>query len=125
MIDLDFFSNGRPTLLLAVILQPKSTMPTTKKITYTGIVSDIIHHKKETHIVCITVVSNLQDYVDDTSSPTVSIITPKILFNSAVPTIDIKFLGLDIYIYIYIYVYIYIGFYIFKYYLHTKLHNYQ
>ena len=76
--------------------RPKSAVPTTVKVTYARLVSEIRPHKSETHRVRMTVGGNLLDYADDTSSPKVALTTSKILFNSIVSTQNVKFLGLDI-----------------------------
>ena len=79
-----------------MIFRPKSAVPTTAKVTYARLVSKIRPQKSETHPVRMTVGDNLLDYADDTRSPTVALITSKILFNSIVSTQNAKFLGLDI-----------------------------
>ena len=85
-----------PTGTNTMIFRPKSAVPTTAKVTYARLVSEIRPHKSVTHRVRMTVGGNLLDYADDTSSPTVALTTSKILFNSIVSTQNAKFLGLDI-----------------------------
>ena len=85
-----------PTGTNTMIFRPKSTVPTTAKVTYATLVSESRPHKSETHRVRMTVEGNLLDYADDTNSPIVALTTSKILFNSIVSTPNAKFLGLDI-----------------------------
>ena len=85
-----------PTGTNTMIFRPKSAVPTTAKVTYARLVSEIRPHKSETHRFRMTVGGNLLDYADDTNSSTVALTTSKILFNSIVSTQNAKFLGLDI-----------------------------
>ena len=85
-----------PTGTNTMIFRPKSTVPSTAKITYAILVSEIRPHKSETHRLRMTVGGNLLDYVDDTRSPTIALTISRVLFNSIVSTQNAKFLGLDI-----------------------------
>ena len=85
-----------PTGTNTMIFHPKSTVPTTTKVTYVRLVSEIRPHKSEIHRIRMTVGGNLLEYADHTSSPTVALLIYKILFNGIVSMQNAKFLGLDI-----------------------------
>ena len=59
-----------------MIFRPKSVVPTTMKITYARLVSEIRPYKKETHQVRMIAIG----------SPTIALTTSKILFNSVIST---------------------------------------
>ena len=78
---------------------PKKEVPfTTKKVTYPKIVRDIRPNKAEGDIHCthITVGGNLLDYAGTLTTPTATITTAKILFNSVVSTPEEKCVLADI-----------------------------
>ena len=58
----------------------------TKKLTYGKIVCSIKPHKEETHRTRLTVGGNLLDFNGKLTTPTVTVITAKCLFNSVVST---------------------------------------
>ena len=66
---------------------PKEEVPfETKKVTYSKIVYDIRPNKAETHRTSITVGGNLLKYAGTLTTPTATITTANILFNTVVST---------------------------------------
>ena len=83
--------------LIEVYFTPKEEVPSkTKKVTYPKIVCNTRPNKSETHRTRITVGGNLLGYVRTLTTPTATITTENVLFNSAVSTPEAKCVLADI-----------------------------
>ena len=71
-------------------------MPNNKHVTYGRIVCDITPDKQEKHRTRLTVGGDRIFYNYDISTPTVELITVKLLLNSVVSTPNAKFMTIDI-----------------------------
>ena len=85
-----------PTGTNTIKFIPPNIIPHQKTITYGRLVVDIKHNKPEKYRTRLTAGGNLLPYSDTTSTPTASIITIKLLFNSVLSTPSAKFCTIDI-----------------------------
>ena len=65
-------------------------------VTYGRIVAEIRPHKAETYRTRLTVVGNLINFPVDFTTPTVDLIMAKLIFNSVLSKINVKFMRADI-----------------------------
>jgi hypothetical protein len=75
---------------------PKHKVPGGGKVTYGHTVATIRPQKAETHRVCLTFGGNRLDYPGNTSTPTASQTTTKVLINSTISTDDARFGCIDL-----------------------------
>jgi hypothetical protein len=83
---------GRKTIFFI----PKHAVPSNRKVTYGHIVATIRPQKAETHHVHLTVGGDHLDYPGNTSTPTASQTTAKVLINSTISTDDARFGCIDL-----------------------------
>ena len=66
--------------------QPRSAIPTHKKIMYDRIAATLCLKKEEIHRIRLTSSADRLDYFDDTSTPTTNLTTTQIYFNRVIST---------------------------------------
>ena len=75
---------------------PKDKLPADITVTYGRILAKIRPQKAETHRTRLTVGGNLINFFGDVTTPTVDLITAKLIFNSVLSTKNAKFMCADI-----------------------------
>jgi hypothetical protein len=74
----------------------RTDIPKGRTVTYGSFVVDIKDHKEEKECTRLTVGGNQIEYPGDKSTRTAGLTTTKILINSVISTLGVKFLVIDI-----------------------------